>query len=108
MTAVRHPWPSASGPSIFTAPDPTKSRQQKANERAWESGAQPAHQGVPLAGHGLGKRKDLDVEDMVRMRREGCDWREIASKHDVSVNTCRERVQRVAPELLAGRRGVRA
>lgn len=91
-------------PSIFTAPDPAKSRQQQSSERAWESGAQPAHRGRELAGNGLAQRLELDVDAMVRMRREGYEWREIASRFDVSVNTCRDRVQRIAPELLPMRR----
>lgn len=91
-------------PSIFTQADPAKSRQQQANERAWESGKQTAHRGKELAGNGLAQRLELDVDAMVRMRREGFEWREIASRFDVSVNTCRDRVQRIAPELLPMRR----
>jgi hypothetical protein len=87
-------------PSIFTAPDPAKSRQQQSSERAWESGAQPAHRGKELAGNGLAKRLEVDADAMVRMRREGHEWREIASRFDVSVNTCRERCKEVAPELF--------
>ena len=91
-------------PSIFTAPDPAKSRQQQSSERAWESGAQPAHRGKELAGNGLAKRLEVDADAMVRMRREGYEWREIASRFDVSVNTCRNRVQSIAPDLLPMRR----
>lgn len=46
----------------------------------------------------------VDVEGIVAMRREGYEWREIASRFDVSVNTCRDRVQRIAPDLLPMRR----
>ena len=45
-----------------------------------------------------------DADAMVRMRREGYEWREIASRFDVSVNTCRARVQSIAPDLLPMRR----
>lgn len=95
---------AARGPSIFLREDCTKSRQQQSNEIAWMNGSQPAHKGVEVAGKGLGKRRDYDVNAMVHMRRQGYEWREIASRYDVSVNTCRNRVQSIAPDLLPMRR----
>ena len=91
---------AARGPSMWTKPDPTKSRQQQANELAWDSGRQPVHKGVEVAGKGLrGKRKEVDVPAMVHMRRQGYTWRQIAMKLSVSLGTVIDRVKEAAPEL---------
>lgn len=42
----------------------------------------------------------VDVESMVKMRREGRAWRDIANAHDCSKGTVIDRVGRAAPELL--------
>lgn len=41
----------------------------------------------------------VDVDDMVKMRREGRSWLDIALKHDCSKGTVVDRVTRAAPEL---------
>ncbi len=52
------------------------------------------------------KRMTLDAEGMAALRRQGYEWRAIAMKFDVSLNTCRSRVAEIAPELMrAGIRG---
>jgi DNA-binding NarL/FixJ family response regulator len=90
---------AARGPSIFLREDCTKSRQQQSNEIAWMNGSQPAHKGVEVAGKGLGKRRDYDVNAMVHMRRQGYTWRQIANKLSVSLGTVIDRVKKAAPEL---------
>lgn len=90
---------AARGPSIFLREDCTKSRQQQSNEIAWMNGSQPAHKGVEVAGKGLGKRRDYDVNAMVHMRRQGYTWRQIAMKLSVSLGTVIDRVKKAAPEL---------
>lgn len=90
---------AARGPSLWTRDDPAKSRQQQANERAWESGSQPAHKGKEIKGRGLANRREYDVDAMVYMRRQGYTWRQIALKLSVSMGTVIDRVKKAAPEL---------
>jgi len=53
------------------------------------------------------KRMTVDAEGMAALRRQGYEWRAIAMKFDVSLNTCRNRVAEIAPDLFnAGMRGV--
>lgn len=87
---------AARGPSIFLREDCTKSRQQQSNEIAWMNGSQPAHKGVEVAGKGLGKRRDYDVNAMVHMRRQGYTWRQISMKLSVSLGTVIDRVKKAA------------
>lgn len=92
-------------PSIFMRPDPQKSRQQQSSERAWESGAQPAHRGKEPSVKKAGRRMDLDVSSMVELRRKGYTWRAIALKFDLAPGTVIDRVCRVAPELSSRVKG---
>lgn len=43
----------------------------------------------------------LDVEGIVQMRRERYEWKVIAKRFNCSVTTCRDRVRKTHPELLA-------
>ena len=49
---------------------------------------------------GPAHKLDLDVELIISLRRQGMEWRDIGKQVGCSMNTCRARVQLVAPELM--------
>lgn len=85
---------AARGPSIWTRKDDEPAAVEPVEEK-------PKRPVVPGPTHKL----IVDVDGIVAMRREGYTWPSIAQKFGCSKNTCRERVQAVAPELMG--QGVR-
>jgi hypothetical protein len=92
------PW-DTTGPSIFTRADPSKTRAQQGNERAWTSGAQVNHRGSEpcvkqknKGGRPSTKVVIVDIDKALELYKEHRSYLVVAGMLGISTTTLHRRI----------------